>query len=100
MAILRCERRAELVPYMVASYAWSMGNVKTTVYLDAADYRRLKGVAAAEGRTTAELIRVAVSEFVNKTSRRPLPRSLGSARGGAALASLSEEEMLEGFGGS
>ncbi|MEQ1855525.1 MAG: CopG family transcriptional regulator [Longimicrobiales bacterium] len=77
-----------------------MSTVKTTVYLDADDYRRLKGVATSEGRPTAELIRIAVSEFVERKSRRPLPTSLGAARGGPALAGLSEEEMLEGFGDS
>jgi hypothetical protein len=73
-----------------------MPHVKTTVYLEGADYRRLKAMAAAQGRSTAELIRMAVSEYTHKTASRPLPRSLG------AFASEPwaerDEELLEGFG--
>lgn len=76
-----------------------MATVKTTVYLDAADYRRLKGVAEEEGRSTAELIRAAVSEYVGKHARRPLPTSLGAGRGDPTLAERAEEE-LDGFGES
>jgi 16S rRNA U516 pseudouridylate synthase RsuA-like enzyme len=74
--------------------------VKTTVYLDDADYRQLKGVAAAEGCSTAELIRVAVAEFVVKRTQRRLPRSLGAARSGDPTLSERFDDLLEGFGES
>lgn len=47
-----------------------MTTVKTTVYLDGADYRRLKALAAAEGRSAAELIRVAVAEYTRRHAAR------------------------------
>ncbi len=73
-----------------------MPHVKTTVYLDGADYRRLKIVAAAEGRSTAELIRIAVSEYTRKSPNRPLPRSLGAfASGDPTLAERDEEILWE-----
>jgi len=72
--------------------------VKTTVYLDAADYRRLKALARAEGRPTAELIRAAVAEYAQRRGLRRLPASIGA--GGSGDGSLSEraEELLEGMG--
>ena len=75
-----------------------MSSVKTTVYLDAADYRRLKGVAAAEGRSTAELIRAAVSEYARKRTGRALPASLGAGRSGDGTLSERAEDMLRGMG--
>lgn len=72
--------------------------VKTTVYLDAADYRRLKNVAAAEGRSTAELIRTAVSEYARKRIGRALPASIGAGRSGDGTLSERAEELLEGMG--
>ncbi len=75
-----------------------MATVKTTVYLDAADYRRLKALARAEGRPTAELIRAAVAEYAQRRVARRFPASIGA--GGSGDGSLSEraEELLEGMG--
>ncbi len=75
-----------------------MTSVKTTVYLDSADYRRLKGVAAAEGRSTAELIRAAVSEYARKRIGRALPASLGAGRSGDGALSERAEDLLRGMG--
>ena len=74
--------------------------MKTTVYLDTADYRRIKALAATEGRSAAELIGDAVSEYIKKRAPRVLPSSLGA--GHSRHGSLSEcaEELLEGMGGS
>lgn len=77
-----------------------MATVKTTVYLDAADYRRLKALAATEGRPAAELIRAAVSEYARARAVRRLPSSLGIARSGDGALSERTEELLEGLGGS
>jgi hypothetical protein len=85
---------------MVTSYFRTMKTVKTTVYLDAADYRQLKGVAEADGRSTAELIRVAVAEYVVKRTRRPLPASLGAGRSGDGTLASRYEELMDGFGES
>ena len=75
-----------------------MTTVKTTVYLDAAAYRRLKGLAAAEGRSAAELIRVAVTEYARTHSTTRFPRSLGAAGSGDGTLSERSEELLGGMG--
>ena len=77
-----------------------MATVKTTVYLDAAEYRRVKALAATEGRSAAELIRPAVSEYAQARATRRLPNSLGIARSGDGSLSEHSEELLEGLGGS
>ncbi len=73
---------------------------RTTVYLDAADYRRLKALARAEGRTAAELIREAVAEYATRRAARARPRSIASGRSGRADLSETAENLLEGMGGS
>lgn len=77
-----------------------MTTVKTTVYLDAADYRRVKALAATEGRSAAELIRAAVSEYARARTSRRLPSSLGIVRSGDGSLSERSEDLLEGLGGS
>lgn len=72
--------------------------MKTTVYLDAADYRRLKGLAAAEGRPAAELIRTAVADYVRARTEIRRPASLGAGRSGDGTLSERVEELLDGFG--
>lgn len=57
-----------------------MSTVKTTVYLDAGDYRRLKALAASQGRSAADLIRAAVAEYTRTRSPRRLPASLSTLR--------------------
>jgi hypothetical protein len=76
-----------------------MAQVKTTVYLDAAEYRRLKGVAAAQGRSTADLIRAAVTDYLGRGARsKPLPSSLGAANSGDPTLAERMEELMDGFG--
>jgi hypothetical protein len=77
-----------------------MDTVKTTVYLDASDYRRLKALAAAQGRSAAELIRVAVSEYAQGHAPRRLPASLGAAGSGDGTLAERSEELLGDLGGS
>ena len=71
---------------------------RTTVYLDAADYRRLKALARAEGRSAAELIREAVAEYTARRAAPVRPRSL--AAGSSQRGDLSEaaEELLQALG--
>jgi predicted transcriptional regulator len=74
--------------------------LKTTVYLDASDYRRLKTIARKAGRAPAELIREAVSEYAKRHAQRRLPTSLGAGRGNAEDAGTRAEGLLAGFGRS
>ena len=77
---------------------FAMSTMKTTVYLDAADYRRLKALATADGRSAAELIRTAVSEYARRWAPGGLPRSLGAARSGDRRLSERAEDLLKGMG--
>lgn len=68
------------------------------MYLDAADHRRLKSLAAAADRPTAELIREAVADYVRRHAPRTVPSSIGAARSGRSDLSARAEELLRGFG--
>lgn len=72
-----------------------MQTMKTTVYQDAADYRRLKALARAEGRSVAELIREAVAQYTTRRAGAAEPRSLGAGRSGRGDLSERAEELLE-----
>jgi hypothetical protein len=84
---------------MATSYLSVMPTVKTTVYLDASDYRRIKVLAEAEGRSAADLIRAAVAEYARRRSRSDLPGSLGAGRSGDGSLSERAEELLGEMGG-
>jgi hypothetical protein len=71
---------------------------KTTVYLDAADYRRLKSLARAKGRTTADLVREAVAQYAAAATSRKRPRSVGIGRSRSGTVAERAEELLAGFG--
>jgi predicted transcriptional regulator len=71
---------------------------KTTVYLDAAEYRRLKLLAAEDGRPPAALIREAVSQYAARRQPRRKARSVGLGRSGRKDLSERAEELLAGFG--
>lgn len=74
------------------------GATKTTVYLDSADYERLKVLARAQGRPTADLVREAVAIYARA---QPLPRrpgSIGGGRSGRGDVSERAEELLDGLG--
>ena len=72
--------------------------MKTTVYLAAADYNRLKALAERERRATAELVREAVSEYARRHAGETRPRSIGALRTSDPALSQKTEELLEGFG--
>lgn len=73
---------------------------KTTVYLDPADYGRLKAIARVQRRTPAELVREAVAEYASRHARRPRARSVGVGRSGRGDVSERAEELLAGMGRS
>jgi predicted transcriptional regulator len=75
-----------------------MASMKTTVYLDASEYRRLKALAATEGRPAADLIRAAVSDYVRTRGTQRRPTSLGAGRSGDGSLSETAEALLEDFG--
>jgi hypothetical protein len=72
--------------------------VKTTVYLDAADYRRLRAAAQAEGRSTAEMIREAVAEYAARRTGSRRPRTIGMASSAVRDLAQRDEDYLDGFG--
>ena len=71
--------------------------LKTTVYLDEADYRTLKAIARARGRTPAALVREAVAEYAAREKPRRLPRSLGAGRSRTGDIGERAEELLSGL---
>jgi len=71
---------------------------KTTVYLDSADYRRLKALARARGRTAADLVREAVAEYARNAVAPARPVSVGIGRSGRADLSERAEDLLNGMG--
>jgi hypothetical protein len=72
--------------------------VKTTVYLSAAEYRRLQAQARGEKRPAAELVREAVNEYTARRVPRRRPRSLGAGRSGRSDLSERAEQLLAGLG--
>jgi hypothetical protein len=72
---------------------------KTTVYLDRADYQRLKVLARRQGRKPAELVREAVALYTRRRGT-PLPRSLGRGHSGKRNLSERAEQLLRGMGRS
>jgi len=75
-------------------------STKTTVYLHAADYGRLKALARQQQRPAAELIREAVCEYVRRHTEVARPKSVGSGRSGAGDLGERAEERLRDFGRS
>jgi predicted transcriptional regulator len=72
---------------------------KTSVYLDDSDVERLSRLAAAEGRSQAEVIRSALAAY-ETTQTAPRAFALdGTWEGdGSSVADVPEEELLAGFG--
>ncbi len=75
-----------------------MKTIKTTVYLNAADYRKLKSLAADDGRSAAELVREAVAEYATRATEREWPRSIGIMDSGDPHFAENYEDHLDGFG--
>ena len=81
-------------PYTI----YPMKTIKTTVYLNASDYRKLKSLAADQGRTAAQLVREAVAEYAGRVTERPWPRSIGIVDSGDPDFAANCEDHLDGFG--
>jgi len=77
-----------------------MATEKTTVYLDADDYRRLKGLGRKRGAPAAELVREAVAEYVVRHAPAAEPKSLGAFSSGRGDLSERAEALLDGMGRS
>ena len=75
-----------------------MKTIKTTVYLNAADYRKIKSMAAEEGRPAAELVREAVADYAAKATELPWPTSIGMGDSGDPHFAENYEDYLDGFG--
>ena len=75
-----------------------MATTKTTVYLSAADYRRLKALARATKRPTAELVREAVAQYARRHGGAVRARSVGAGRSGRGDVAERAEELLRGLG--
>lgn len=73
---------------------------KTTVYVDAADYRRLKALARARGRKTADLVREAVAQYAAREAPVRRPRSVGAGRSRSGTVAERAEALLGRFGRS
>ena len=67
--------------------------VKTTVYMLPEIALRVRQLAAAEGRSQAEIIREAVQAYTGK-SARPRPKGVGSYHSGRSDVSQRAEELL------
>ena len=75
-----------------------MSKQKTTVYLGADDYRRLKALARGRGVGTASLVREAVAEYTVRHARRRRPKSIGAGASVRRDVARKAEDLLEGFG--
>ena len=60
--------------------------LKTTVYLGAADYRRLKGLGRSRGTKAAALVREAVAEYVERHALFAHRRASAASRAAATTS--------------
>jgi len=72
--------------------------IKTTVYLDPTDYRRLQAIARAEGTTAAALLREAVHDLAQRRAARPKPSFIGAGRSKRGDVAERADELLVGMG--
>lgn len=97
--IIWCGGRVELDTNLGGIYGYHMSDsVKTTVYLDTADYKRLKSLAKTHGRSAAELVREAVAVYARTHHTSLRPSSIGSARSGRSDLSARAEELIADMG--
>lgn len=66
--------------------------VKTTVYLDEDQAHALRRLAAATGRSQAEIIRAAITEATRELPERRLS-FVGAGRGGGAAVAGQADEL-------
>lgn len=77
-----------------------MATLKTTVYLEAEDYRLIKQIGRARGVPSAQIVREAVTEYAARHQPRRLPRSVGAGRSASGTLSEQAEDLLPGLGES
>ena len=93
--------RATLTADLIPPYTYGMVKVtRTTVYLNRADYERLKVIARARRQAPAALVREAVAEYARRHGGRRFPKSVGAGRSGRGDLSERTEELLAGMGRS
>jgi hypothetical protein len=66
---------------------------KTTLYLDEETALRLRQVAAAQGRSQADVVREAVGEYTARQPR-PLPKGIGQYESASGDVAPRAEELL------
>jgi hypothetical protein len=71
---------------------------RTTVYLDATDYGRLKRLARQKGCSPAFLVREAVAAYARAHAAPVVPTSLGAFRSRRRDLSERAEDLLDKFG--
>jgi len=74
------------------------GALKTTVYLDANAYERIKEIARVEGRAPAELVREAVAEYAQRKRPHRKPKSIGVGHSRRGDVGERAEDLLAGMG--
>ncbi len=74
------------------------GTQKTTVYLDADEYRRLKSLGRSRGEKAATMVREAVAEYVARHAPARRPKSLGRFSSGRPDLGERAEDLLTGMG--
>ena len=72
--------------------------VKTTVYLDAVEYRRLKDLARRRGVRPALVIREAIAEYTRARNEGRRPRTLASVDFDVEDLSDRVDDYLGGLG--
>jgi transcriptional regulator with XRE-family HTH domain len=73
---------------------------KTSLYLDDSDAERLRRLAAQEGRSQADIVRAALSEYEQgRIAPRDFELESAWAGDGSSVADVPEQELLDGFGG-
>ena len=73
-------------------------SARTTVYLDAESYSRLKAIARNEGRTAAALVREAVVQYTARRSGSTKASCVGIGKSGRHDLSERADKLLEGMG--
>lgn len=81
------------------AYGNDVSTQKTTLYLNSADYQKLKGLAHSRGCAPAFLLREAVAEYVVRHA--PLRRLTSVGMGDSGLGDLASraDHYLVGLGG-
>ena len=72
--------------------------IKTTVYLNAGEYRQLKALARSQNRPAADCVREAVSMYAAAHAKHARPSSIGAGHSRRRDLSVKAESLLKGMG--